>query len=126
MNIGLAGAKALPLVLWLPREIGRTWAQEINFINETQREGAGGTGTGLLPPGVSHINNLGTGKGGREGKRSLLRRICLRATDPSPRSLEISPCFFCFKSFRGCPRLQDNSQVGSILLDRPGDLAWLC
>lgn len=32
-------------------------APGVNFVNKAQREGAGGTGTGPLPPGASHINN---------------------------------------------------------------------
>lgn len=54
--------------------------QGMNFINKTQREGAGGTGTGPLPPGMRHVNNqlpgypgCCTGKRVGEGKRSLLR-----------------------------------------------------
>lgn len=74
VNICLPGAKALPLTLWFPREVGRTWAQEINFVNKAQREGAEGTGTGLLPPGMSHINNLPPGHpgccAGKENERA--------------------------------------------------------
>ena len=86
VNIGLAGAKALPLALWLPREVGRTWAQEINFINKTQREGAGGTGPGLLPPGVSHINNLlpGHREGGMRGQKVTAEKDLPEGHRPQP------------------------------------------
>lgn len=101
--------------------------QGMNFINKTQRERAGGTGTGPLPPGMRRVNNqlpghLGccTGKRVGEGKRSLLRKCCLRATDTSPNSLEV-----------GLPPLlktpsgpQNNPQSFRILLDRRVR-AWL-
>lgn len=97
----------------------------MNFINKTQREGTGGTGTGTLPPGMSRVNNqlpedqgCCTGEWVTQGKRSLLRRFCLRARDPSPHSLEIGPCLLCLKPFRGCRWPQHHSQIFSILLDQ--------
>lgn len=48
MNVDQLGAEALPLTLWLPGEIGRTWPQGVNVVNKAQGEGAEGTGTGPL------------------------------------------------------------------------------
>lgn len=82
-------------------------------------------------PGMSHINNLPLGTGCCAGRRMRGQKVTPKKAlpedlNPSPHALEISPCLFYFRIFRGCHRLQDDSQVFSVLLDRPGRLARLC
>ena len=105
VNRDQPGAKALPLALWLLGEVGRTWPQGVNFVNKAQREGAGGTGTGPLPPGVSHIINQLPGHQGR--LQATQGRGCERAKGHSEKVLP--------ESHRPQPTLSGNETLTSQL-----------